>query len=111
MNVMNTKGLKWKGRTIFQRRSRKQYLSAPSIRSQNVGTIPLRNMFIAGHISSTIDKGRGVGTVTLIMKQFQFESNDEDYELMKLLQHKDRGNDGCNVVITMVEISFEVPRL
>ena len=31
MNTVNTKGLKWKGRTIFQRRSRKQYLLAPSI--------------------------------------------------------------------------------
>ena len=102
MNTINIKGLKWKGRTVFQRRSRKQYLSAPSIKSQNVGTIPLRNMFITGHISSTIDKGRGVGTVTLIMKrssgrsekQFQFESNDEDYELRKLLKHKDEGNGG-----------------
>ena len=76
-------------------------------------------MFITGHISSTIERGRGVGTVTLIMKrntgriekQFQFESNDEDYELMKLIKGKDTRNDGCNVVITMLEIRYEVPRL
>ena len=100
MDTINIKGLEWKGRTVFQRRSRKQYLSAPSIKSQNVGTIPLRKMFVTGHISSTLDKGRGVGTVTLIMKRsngkiekrFQFESSDEDYELIK---RKDEGDGGC----------------
>ena len=50
MNMVSTKGLTWKGRTIFQRRSRKQCLSAPSMSSQNIRTIPLRKMFVTGHI-------------------------------------------------------------
>lgn len=119
MNMVSTKGLTWKGRTIFQRRSRKQCLSAPSMSSQNIRTIPLRKMFITGHISSTVEKGRGVGSVTLIMerntgrveKQFRFESNDEDFELMKLIRGQDARDGGCNVVITMLEIRCGVPRL
>ena len=59
------------------------------------------------YISSNIDKGRGVGTVSLIMKrnngrierQFQFESNDEDFELMKLMRGQSSKDEGCNVVI------------
>ena len=118
MNVIKTNGFKWKGRTIFQKRSRKQYLLAPSIKTQTVATIPLAKMFIVGYISSYIDKGRGVGTVTLIMKrntgrieQFDLESSDEDFELMKLIKKQHANNEGCNVVITMFEIQSEVPRM
>ena len=118
MNVIKTSGFKWKGRTIFQKRSRKKYLLAPSINTQTVATIPLAKMFIVGYISSYIDKGRGVGTVTLIMKrntgrieQFDLESSDEDFELMKLIKKQHANNEGCNVVITMFEIQSEVPRM
>ena len=118
MNVIKTSGIKWKGRTMFQKRSRKQYLLAPSINTQTVATIPLANMFIVGYISSHIDKGRGVGTVTLIMKrntgrieQFDLESSDEDFELMKLIKKQHASNEGCNVVITMFEIQSDVPRM
>ena len=63
-------------------------------------------------------KGRGVGTVTLIMKrntgrieQFDLESSDEDFELMKLIKKQHANDEGCNVVITMFEIQSEVPRM
>ena len=118
MNAIKTNGFKWKGRTIFQKRSRRQYLLAPSIKTQTVTTIPLAKMFIVGYISSYIDKGRGVGTVTLIMKrntgrieQFDLESSDEDFELMRLIKKQHANDEGCNVVITMFEIQSEVPRM
>lgn len=86
-NHVNSKGLKWTRRTIFQKRWRKQYLSAPSPSPSNMSTVPLKEMFVAGHISSIGTKGRGVGSVTLIMKgqrgkrdkQYRSESNAEDF--------------------------------
>ena len=46
-----------------------------------------------------------------IEKQFQFESNDEDFELMKLVRKQSSSGEGCNVVITIFEIQHEVPRM
>ena len=71
---------------MFERRSRKQYLSAPSPSAGNVRTIPLKEMFVVGYISSTTTERRGVRSVVLIMKRngkkndvrFEFEPNDED---------------------------------
>ena len=55
------KGPKWTGRTIFMKRTRKQYLSAPSVNACNLGAIPLKEMFFVGYVSSAVSEGRGVG--------------------------------------------------
>ena len=51
-NRIPFKGPKWTGRTIFTQRTRKQYLSAPSINTCNLGTIPLKEMFFVGYVST-----------------------------------------------------------
>ena len=114
-NDINNNGIKWTGRTVFEKRSREQYLSAPSPTAGNMSAIPLKDMFVAGHVSSKIVEGRGVRSVILIMKRqsrgreekFTFEPNDEDFELMKVL-NKNKGL--SHIEITMWEIPNETPR-
>ena len=118
-NHINSNGFKWTGRTVFERRSRKQYLSAPSPNAGNVTTIPLKDMFVVGFISSAITERRGVRSVVLIMKRnakkndvrFEFEPNDEDFELMKVIGDKSTGECRGSVEITMWEIPQETPRM
>lgn len=117
-NEINNNGFKWTGRTVFEKRSREQYLSAPSPTAGNMITIPLEDMFIVGHISSKIAEGRGVGSVTLIMKRqderkeeiFAFEPSDEDFELLRLINANGKIKGQGNVEITMWEIPKETPR-
>ena len=118
-NHINSNGFKWTGRTVFERRNRKQYLSAPSPNAGNVATIPLKDMFVVGFISSAITEKRGVRSVVLIMKRntkkndvrFEFEPNDEDFELMKVIGDKSVGDCKGSVEITMWEIPQETPRM
>ena len=118
-NHINSNGFQWTGRTVFERRSRKQYLSAPSPNAGNVATIPLKDMFVVGFISSAITERRGVRSVVLIMKRnakkndvrFEFEPNDEDFELMKVIGDKSVGECKDSVEITMWEIPQETPRM
>ena len=113
------KGPKWTGRTIFTRRTGKQYLSAPSVHSCNLATIPLKEMFFIGHISSPITKGRGVGSVTLIIrrkngtgnKEYSFESSDEDFHLMHLIDGRKNTIGDIGIEIVMQEIPDYVPRM
>ena len=113
------KGLKWTGRTVFSKRKRQNYVSAPSIGKGNIKTIPLKDMFFVGQVTCEKDWGRGVGTVTLIMnrkdgkadRKFKFESNDEDFELVKLLGDRKEERTQQNIVINMWEIADDSPRL
>ena len=118
-NKIAFKGPKWTGRTIFMKRTRKQYLSAPSVNACSMGTIPLKEMFFVGHISSAVSKGRGVGSVTLIIerkdgmmnKEYRFESNDEDFQLMKLIGGQSFENEEKGILVVMKEIPDFVPRM
>ena len=113
------KGPKWTGRTIFMKRTRKQYLSAPSVNACSLGTIPLKEMFFVGHISSAISEGRGVRSVTLIIerkngignKEYRFESNDEDFQLMSLIDKQAKEGEERGIIVTMREIPDLVPRM
>ena len=118
-NRIPFKGPKWTGRTIFTRRTRKQYLSAPSTSMYNLRTIPLREMFFVGHISTAISEGRGVRSVTLIIerkngigsKEYRFESNDEDFQLMGLVDKQAKEGEERGIVVMMQEIPDSVPRI
>lgn len=46
------KGPKWTGRTVFEKRTREQYLSAPSIHTCSLTTILVGQRFFIGRISS-----------------------------------------------------------
>ena len=113
------KGPKWTGRTIFMKRTRKQYLSVPSVNACNLGTIPLKEMFFVGYVSSAISEGRGVRSVTLIIerkngignKEYRFESNDEDFQLMGLIDKKAKEGEERGIIVTMQEIPDLVPRM
>ena len=118
-NRIPFKGPKWTGRTIFMKRTRKQYLSAPSINMCNLGTIPLKEMFFVGYVSTAISEGRGVRSVTLIIerkngignKEYRFESNDEDFQLMGLIDKQAKEGEERGIVVTMKEIPDFVPRM
>jgi len=107
------------GKNNVQERRRQQYLSAPSPNASTINTIPLKEMIIAGHISCSRKKGRGVGSVALITRrkkgkhdrQFRLESNDEDSKLMMSKSGLAKEENEGNVVITMWEIPDETPRL
>lgn len=94
-------------------------MSVPSPSPSSMSTVPLKDMFVAGHISRIGTKGRGVGSVTLIMKrqrgkrdkQYRSESNDEDFKLMSLMSNKTKEGEGNSVVITRWEIAEKTPRL
>ena len=113
------KGPKWTGRTIFIKRTRKQYLSAPSVNACNLGTIPLKEMFFVGYVSSAVSEGRGVRSVTLIIerkngignKEYRFESNDEDFQLTGLIDKQAKEGEERGIVVTMQEIPDLVPRM
>ena len=79
----------------------------------------MKDMFFIGHISSAMSQGRGVGSVTLIIKrkkdignkEYRFESNDEDFQLMNMIDGQTKGDDGKGLVIITQEISDVVPRM
>ena len=114
----------WLGRTMFKRRKREKYLSAPSVCSETINLIPKNDLFVAGHVSCVGKTGGGVGSVHLILKRverkkdyhFSFESNDEEYLLMSMTSgatgSKEKGRPTLmNIEVTMVEIPHEIPRL
>ena len=114
----------WVGRTVFKRRKREKYLSAPSECSETIKLIRKNDLFVAGHVSCVGKKGGGVGSVHLILKRvegkkdchFSFESNGEDYFLMSMTSgatgSKEKGRPTLmNIEVTMVEIPQEIPRL
>ena len=114
----------WVGRTVFKRRKRERYLSAPSVCSKTIKLIPKDDLFVVGHVSCVGRTRRGFGSVHLILKRtkgkedchFSFESNDEDYLLMSMTTGTtgttERGRPTLmNIEITMAEISQEIPRL
>ena len=69
----------------LEKRSRRQYLSAPPLNSSNASAIPLEEMFIAGHVSSVRMKGRGVGSATLIMNRQRGTRSSSLNQTMKTL--------------------------
>ena len=93
--------------------------SCLAISKGNIKTIPLKDMFFVGQVTCDKDWGRGVGTVTLIMnrkdgkadRKFKFESNDEDFELVKLLGDRKEERTQQNIVTNMWEIADDIPRL
>ena len=118
-NRIPFKGPKWTGRTIFTKRTRKQYLSAPSVNMCNLGAIPLKEMFFVGYVSTAFSEGRGVRSVTLIIerkngignREYRFESNDEDFQLMGLIDKRAKEGEERGIVVTMQEIPDSVPRM
>ena len=114
----------WVGRTIFKRRKREEYLSAPAVSSETVKFIPKDDLFVAGHISCIGRTGGGVGSVHLILKRvkgkmdihYSFESCDEDFMLLYMTYGTNKNPlrvqpTLMNVEITMYEIPQETPRL
>ena len=83
------------------------------------GNNPTERNFFVGHISSAVSKGRGVGSVTLIIerksgkmnKEYRFESNDEDFQLMNLIGGQANENEEKGIVVIMQEIPDFVPRM
>ena len=118
-NRIPFKGPKWTGRTVFVKRIRKQYLSAPSVNMCNLRTIPLKEMFFVGYVSTAISEGRGVRSVTLIIerkngignREYRFESNDEDFQLMGLTDKQAKEGEERGIVVMMREIPDSVPRM
>ena len=51
----------WIGRTVFKRRKRERYLSAPSVCSETINLIPKDDLFIVGHVSCVGKTGGGSG--------------------------------------------------
>ena len=114
----------WVGRTIFKRRKREEYLSAPAVSSETIKFIPKDDLFVAGHISCIGRTGGGVGSVHLILKRvkgkmdihYSFESCDEDFMLLYMTYGTNKNPlrvqpTLMNVEITMYEIPQETPRL
>ena len=114
----------WVGRTVFKRRKREKYLSAPSVSSETVKLIPKNDLFVAGHVSCIGRVGGGVGSVHLILKRvegkmdihYSFESCDEDYLLLYMTYGTTKSPlrvqpTLMNIEITMYEIPRETPRL